>query len=115
MREDIAPFVIVEIEAAQPELSFWKCAAALEPALPTWVGPTWGELLSTPIDRETGTLPVLLTRHYYRQLIEEDYPSAAPIIVRHQLCQHALDILRRHDLQPIPEPKSSEPDDYIPF
>lgn len=115
MRDEIAPFVIVEIKAAQPELSYWKCAAALEPALPTWVGATWGELLSTPIDRETGILPVLLTRDYYRQLIEEDCPSAAPIIVRHQLDQHALDILRRHGLQPIPKPKCVEPDDYIPF
>lgn len=115
MREDIAPFVIVEIRAAQPELAYWKCAAALEPALPTWVGPTWGELLSTPIDRETGTLPVLLTRDYYRQLIEEDGPSAAPITVYYFLSEHAVEILRRHGLQPILKPKCDEPDDYIPF
>lgn len=115
MSESLAPFIIVEVKAAPPELCYWKCAAALEPALPTWVGPAWGQLLSTPIGPETALLPVLLTRDLYVQLIEEDCPSTAALTLRHQLTEHALDILRRHGLQPIRIPKPDEPEDAIPF
>jgi len=115
MRESLAPFIIVEVKATPPELSYWKCAAALEPALPTWVGPAWGQLLSTPIDPETAALPVLLTRDLYVQMIEEDCPSAVSIILHHQLTEHALEILRRHGMQRVPVIKPDEPEDTIPF
>lgn len=115
MRESLAPFIIVEVKATQPELSYWKCAAALEPALPTWVGPAWGQLLSTPIDPETAALPVLLTRDLYAQMTLEDCPSAVSIILHHQLTEHALEILRCHGLQRVPVTQPQEPEDAIPF
>lgn len=115
MSETLAPFVIVELKVAAPELTYWKCAAALEPALPTWVGPAWGQLLPKQNDARTASVPVLLTRDFYMQMIEEDCPSAVPILVEHQLTQHALEILRRHGLQPVPVARRNEPDDYIPF
>lgn len=115
MSESPAPFIIVEVPAALPELSYWKCAATLEPALPTWVGPAWGQVLSTPIDPETMRLSVVLTRDLYVQMIEDDYPSTAPLTLHHQLTQQALEILRRHGLQPVPVAKAAECDDEIPF
>jgi len=115
MSESLAPFIIVEVKATQPELSYWKCAAALEPALPTWVGPAWGQLLSTPIDPETAALPVLLTRDLYVQMIEEDCPSTVSISLHYLLTEHALEILRRHGLQRVPVTKREEPEDTIPF
>lgn len=115
MSNTIAPFVIVDIEATLPQLAYWKCAAALEPGLPSWVGPAWGQLLAMPIEHSTASLPVLLTRDLYVQMMQEECPGSVPINVEHQLTQQALEILRRHGLQPIPIAKPVEPDDYIPF
>lgn len=116
MNESIAPFVIVEIDAPLPDVSYWKCAAALEPALPTWVGPAWGQLLATPIDPDKKCLPVVLTRDLYQQMGEEwDHHGIVPINVGYMLTQQASEILKRHGLQPIPVARPSEPDGYIPF
>lgn len=115
MSESLSPFVIVEVQAAQREWSYWLCAAALEPALPTWVGPAWGELLARQAGSEPTALPVTLTRDLYTQLTAEDCPSAIPTIVQHFLTEQAVEVLRRHGIQPIRETSPCQLNDHIPF
>ncbi len=115
MTKCLPPLVVVEVDAEGHQWSYWLCAAALEPALPTWVGPPWGELMAALPGREPSALPVTLTHDLYKQLTAEDCPSAVPIIVQHLLTEQAVEVLRRHGLQPIREKRPCQFDDHIPF
>lgn len=113
MRKRLSPFVVVEVGSHGHEWSYWLCAAALEPALPTWVGPVWGELMAGRAGQGPAILPVTLTREMYEFVIEGEHPSTAPHTVQYYLTQQAAEVLRRHNLQPIPEKRQWNDD--IPF
>ncbi len=108
----------IDIRVSPEEIVLWKCAAALEPVPPTWVGLTWDELLTTPIDRETHWMTVTLPADFFTAEFRtrEDCETlfmTIPIMLR----EEALLILEKHGLQRIPVKytRDPEPDDAIPF
>jgi hypothetical protein len=114
-----SPTRAIDIKVSPEEIVLWKCAAALEPVPPTWAGPTWGELLATPIDPETHwmtvTLPTSFTAQFRTREDRETMFMTIPIL----LMEQALLILEKNGLQRIPvkytRERDPEPDDAIPF
>lgn len=80
----------------------WTCAAALEPVPPTWLGMSWRKLLAMPVDLAAGAMTVRVATRYtahYRTKLERECMIEA---ITCTLDQHAILILERHGLQPIP-------------
>lgn len=107
----------VDIEVTRQDFALWTCAAALEPVPPTWLGPTWRDILATPVDfdnfRMTLNVPVrFIARNFMRNEREQ-----LSMTIPWWLTEHALMILERHGLQPIPikYTRDAEPEDEIPF
>lgn len=113
MNRTHAPFIVLDVDCPHLEWSYWLCAAALEPGLPTWVGPAWGDVMAGHSRREPATLSITLTREMYEFVIQGEHPSTAPHTVRYYLTQQAIEVLQRHRLQPIREERQCNDD--IPF
>lgn len=109
----------VDIKVRPDEIVLWKCAAALEPVPPTWIGPTWDELLATPLDPETNWMTVTLPTSFTAQFRTREDRETMFITIPIMLMEQALLILEKHGLQRIPvkymRDRDPEPDDAIPF
>ncbi|KAB2910278.1 MAG: hypothetical protein F9K29_25200 [Hyphomicrobiaceae bacterium] len=107
----------IDIKVTPNDIVLWKCAAALEPVPPTWAGPTWAELLTTPVDRETQWMTVKLPTSFTARYRTRDDRETLFLIVPMMITEQALLILEKHGLQRIPVKytRDPEPDGYIPF
>lgn len=111
----------LEIEVSSEHLAYWKCAAALDPVPPTWAGPTWAELLSAPVDPDGSFITALFPASFLARFRSRDERQTLHMLVPAIITDHALHILERHGLQPIPlnfardRTRKSASDDDIPF
>ncbi len=111
----------LEIDVSSEYLTYWKCAAALDPVPPTWAGPTWAELLSAPVDPEGSFITVLFPASFLARFRSRDEKQTLHMLVPAIITDHALHILERHGLQPIPVnyarvyKSKNASDDDIPF
>jgi hypothetical protein len=109
----------IDIKVSPEEIVLWKCAAALEPVPPTWAGPTWAELLATPIDPATHWMTVMLPTSFTAQFRTREERETMFMTVPIMLTEQALLILEKNGLQRIPvkymRERDPEPDDAIPF
>lgn len=107
----------VAIPVTFRQVTMWKCAAALEPVPPTWLGLSWSEVLATPIDWHRGRMTLdIPSRILAKQprCLERDEVARLLGGVLHD---HAQSILERHGLKCIPDPARprSDMEDEIPF
>ena len=112
-----AKYRTVDIEVSRDQLVLWTCAAALEPVPPTWLGPTWAEVLATPADLARGRMMLDVPTRFLAKFTTRDDREQLFYIVPSWLTDQALLILERHGLQPIPikYTRDAEPEDGIPF
>jgi hypothetical protein len=111
----------LEIDVSSDHLAYWRCAAALDPVPPTWAGPTWAELLSAPVDPDRESITVLFPAAFLAGFRSRDEKQTLHMLVPAIITDHALHILERHGLQPIPvnyareHRRKNASDDDIPF
>jgi hypothetical protein len=111
----------LDIDVSSEHLAYWKCAAALDPVPPTWAGPTWAELLSAPVDPDGSFITVLFPASFLARFRTRDEKQTLHMLVPAIITDHALHILERHGLQPIPvnfargSRRKDASDDDIPF
>lgn len=109
----------VEILVTKEQMNFWTCAAALDPVPPTWAGPSWHTLLSTPLNAKRSTMTVLFPTSVLADFRSREDKETMHFVLPMIITDHALHILEQHGLQRIPAnytgQSKREPDDDIPF
>lgn len=109
----------VEIVVTREQIAFWTCAAALDPVPPTWLGPTWRELLQAPVDPSQSSKTIAFPTSVLAEFRSRDDRATMHFVLPMIITDHALSILERHGLQPIPShycrTTMRAADDDIPF
>lgn len=110
----------IAIPVTARQIAMWKCAAALAPVPPTWLGPTWARIVAAPAGPKRGTRMVRVSQRIFDRR-KKDFdrlePDEIACVLGGWLDTQALGILFCHGLQRIPgKPVPQwDMDDDIPF